>query len=56
MPQEETRKIIQVGSSFAVTLPRGWVRYYKLKLKDSVLVVTNGCLTIKPLAPKPTES
>jgi antitoxin component of MazEF toxin-antitoxin module len=49
MPHEETRKIIKVGeTSFAVIIPRAWLRYYKLDDKDTVEVISNGSVTIKP--------
>jgi antitoxin component of MazEF toxin-antitoxin module len=49
MPHEDVRKIIKVGeTSFAVILPRSWLRYYQLTDKDKVLVVSNGSVTIKP--------
>jgi hypothetical protein len=49
MPHEETRKIIRVGeTSFAVILPKPWLRFYKLSDKDMVTVISNGVVTIKP--------
>jgi antitoxin component of MazEF toxin-antitoxin module len=49
MPHEETRKIIKAGeTSFAVILPRAWLRFYGLKNGDSVKVVSNGTVTIEP--------
>jgi antitoxin component of MazEF toxin-antitoxin module len=49
MPHEETRKIIRVGeTSFAVILPKSWLRFYKLTDKDVVTVISNGAVTIKP--------
>jgi len=48
LPHEETRKIIRVGNSYAVTMPRAWIRYFKLNDKDEVLVVSNGSIVIKP--------
>ena len=55
MPHEETRKIIAVGkTSFAVILPRSWLRFYKLTDKDHVLVLSNGNVTIKRV--KKTEA
>ena len=48
MPHEETRKIIKVGNSFAVTLPRGWLRYFKLTDKDNVTIISNGTIIIEP--------
>jgi len=49
MPHEETRKIIKVGeTSFAVILPKAWLRYYKLDDKDTVKVISDGTVTIEP--------
>lgn len=49
MPHVESRKIIKIGdTSFAVILPRAWLRYYGLTDKDEVLVESNGSVTIKP--------
>jgi antitoxin component of MazEF toxin-antitoxin module len=47
VPHEQTRKIIRVGNSLAVTIPYAWAKYFKLKEKDSVLVVSNGDITIQ---------
>jgi len=50
MPHKEIRKLIRVGnSSFAVILPRTWLRYYDLKYGDSVEVISNGSVKIKPV-------
>jgi phosphate uptake regulator len=49
MPHEETRKIIKAGeTSFAVILPKAWLRFYKLKNGDLVKVTSNGSVTIEP--------
>lgn len=48
MPHEETRKIIRVGNSLAVTMPSAWIRYFKLTDKDEVVVLSNGTVVIKP--------
>ena len=49
MPHEETRKIIRVGNSFAVTMPCAWLRYFNLSAQDKVKVVSNGLVVIEPL-------
>jgi antitoxin component of MazEF toxin-antitoxin module len=54
MPHEETRKIIRVGNSYAVTIPRPWLRYFKLTDKDEVTVISNGIIEIKPQLEKET--
>lgn len=48
MPHEETRKIIRVGNSYAVTLPKTWLKYYNLTDKDKVTVTSNGNIIIEP--------
>ena len=49
MPHEETRKIIKVGeTSYAVILPKSWLRYYKLTNKDAVKVISNSVVVIEP--------
>lgn len=49
------RKIIQVGSSKAVSLPKSWLELIEResgkKIKE-VAVEVNGVLTIKPILPK----
>jgi len=46
----EQRRIYQSGrSSFAITLPAGWVRYFKLKAGDKVEIEADGELIIRPL-------
>jgi antitoxin component of MazEF toxin-antitoxin module len=52
LPHEETRKIIRIGDSYAVTMPRAWIRYNKLKGKDEVVVVSDGSVVINPPAKK----
>ena len=49
MPILEERMIYRVGkSSLAITLPRGWLKYFGLKSGDKVEVIGNGELTIRP--------
>jgi antitoxin component of MazEF toxin-antitoxin module len=55
MPHEETRKIIKVGNSYAVTLPRAWLRYFKLSDKDEVTIISDGSVEIRPSSPKKEE-
>lgn len=54
LPHEETRKIIRVGNSLAVTLPRAWTRYNRLAGKEQVLVVSDGSVVIH--APEKKEA
>ncbi len=47
---KDVRKIMRAGSSsFAVVLPRSWLRYYNLGHGDKVEVISNGSVEIKPL-------
>jgi len=49
MPHKRNSKIIRVGNtSFAVILPRSWLRYYELGYGDTVEVISNGNIMIKP--------
>jgi len=48
MPHEETRKIIRVGNSLAVTIPKPWLRYFKLNEKDEVTIISNSNIIIEP--------
>ena len=49
------RKIIEVGGSKAVTLPKSWLDYFEkhegVKI-EQVAIEINGNLTIKPIFPK----
>lgn len=54
MPHEETRKIIRVGNSLAVTMPKDWVQYFQLSQGDKVTLVSNGEIIIVP--PKKAET
>lgn len=47
MPHKQTRKILQIGTSLAVTLPVGWLRYYNLKVGDEIELISNGDIIIK---------
>ncbi len=48
MPHEQTRKIIRVGNSLAVTIPKPWLTYHKLDEKDHLKVVSNSTITLEP--------
>ena len=53
MPHKDIRKLIKVGkTSFAVILPKAWLRYFNLDSNDRVEVVSNSEVTIKPLLPE----
>ena len=48
MPTLVERTIFKIGSGgFAVTLPKAWIRYYRLKAGDKVEIVANDDLTIR---------
>jgi antitoxin component of MazEF toxin-antitoxin module len=47
MPIAVERKLFATGDSLAVTLPKDWARYFKLKAGDIVEVVANNELTIR---------
>ncbi|MBA7673720.1 hypothetical protein ES703_81924 [subsurface metagenome] len=50
MPIIEERRIYQSGkSSFAITLPRGWLKYLKLKAGDKLEVEVNDELILRPI-------
>jgi len=48
MPHKQTRKVIRVGNSLAVTIPKAWLNYFGLVEKDEVTILSNGALVIKP--------
>lgn len=49
MPHKETRKIIKIGeTSFAVILPKAWLRYFDLDQNDHVEVISNSNIIIRP--------
>lgn len=57
MPILEERMIYRVGkSSLAITLPRGWLKYYRLEPGDMVEITANGELTIRPLKRRDNEA
>jgi hypothetical protein len=50
MTSKVTRKIVCVGSSFFVSIPIGFIRYFELSQGDKVEVITkSNIITIKPL-------
>lgn len=49
MPTVTLRKLIRFGKGgFAITLPKGWVNYYKLEAGDRLIVIADGELQIRP--------
>lgn len=50
MPNLQIRRIYKSSkTSCAITLPSGWMRYFKLQPGDEVEVISNGTLKIRPL-------
>lgn len=50
MPHKNIRKIIRVGTtSFAIIIPKDWLRFHELGYGDRVEVVSNGSVKIKPI-------
>jgi len=48
MPILVERTLFKIGNGgFAITLPKAWVRYYKLRPGDKVEIVANDDLTIR---------
>ena len=52
----ETRKIIRVGNSYAVTIPRAWLRYFGLTDRNHVQVISNDQIIIRPILERPHRS
>jgi len=46
---KDVRKLIQVGKSFAVTVPREYVEAHKLKLGDLLEINFNDALRVEPV-------
>jgi len=47
MPIVVERKLFATGDSLAVTLPKSWVRYFRLKAGDTVEITADGELTVR---------
>ena len=47
IPSTYQRKLLRVGDSIAVSLPPGWLRYYHLKVGDTVEMVSNGDVVVR---------
>ena len=54
------RKVVSVGCSKAVTLPKSWLRYYKeicgVEVKEVAIEIKEHTLIIKPILPKEKRS
>ena len=47
MPILAERKLFATGDSLAVTLPKPWINYFRLKAGDSVEVLANDVVVIR---------
>ena len=47
MPILVERSLFKTGDSLAVTLPKAWTKYFRLRAGDQVEIVANGELTIR---------
>jgi uncharacterized membrane protein (UPF0127 family) len=48
---EMQRKVMRLGAhSYVISLPLGWVKYYKIKKGDKLQLLVNSKVVIKPLA------
>jgi antitoxin component of MazEF toxin-antitoxin module len=48
MPTLEQRKLIALGNSLVVSIPKAWADFYQLKAGDTVVLVSNGELKVRP--------
>jgi antitoxin component of MazEF toxin-antitoxin module len=48
MPIPENRPLFRTGDSLAVTLPKVWIRHFRLRAGDRVEIVVNEELIIRP--------
>jgi antitoxin component of MazEF toxin-antitoxin module len=47
MPIVVERSLFKIGESLAVTLPKAWVRYYRLRPGDLVEITANDEIVIR---------
>lgn len=48
MPIEVTRRLIYMGKQPVISLPRGWVAYWKLQKKQPLQILYNSVIIIIP--------
>lgn len=48
MPAKITRKVLRSGDSKVTALPPDWVRMFRIKIGDSIDVLYNSIVIIKP--------
>jgi len=51
VPHVEKRKLIKVGNSYAVTLPKAWLDWVEREYGDGfdLEILSNGVIKIKPV-------
>lgn len=50
LAHQDIRKIIRMGNtSFGVIIPRAWLRFFELDQTDSVEVISNTDIIIRPI-------
>lgn len=47
MPIKVERRLIQLGNTLSVSIPKSWIDYYGLKAKDQVILIANGEIVIR---------
>ncbi len=56
MPIEVERTLFKIGEGgFAITLPKAWVKYNRLKSGDKVLVIADTEIIIRVIKPATGE-
>lgn len=48
MPSQETRKVINLGSSKVISLPKPFLDYHKVKVGDKVLLLYDSIILVMP--------
>ena len=48
MPSKESRKVIKLGGSKAISLPKPFLDYHKIEGGDKVLLLYDGIILILP--------
>jgi antitoxin component of MazEF toxin-antitoxin module len=48
MPVTEKRKVMEVGTSIGMTLPRGWLDFFKVRPGDEVQLVIDTPVVVFP--------
>jgi antitoxin component of MazEF toxin-antitoxin module len=49
---EVERKLFATGDSLAITLPKAWTKYFRLKAGDTLKVVANNEVIIRIMSPE----